>query len=160
MKTRRRSTSACLLACSGIPLRTNQKPLLFTLRTAREMGDLSRIILGTDSPAGSGVQPLGILRMVSMLSSLGEVPAEIAFCFATGNTARMRALDCGIIEVGRSADFVIMDQAQHSPGKNILESVQLGDLPGIGMTIIDGIVRTQRSRNTPPAGKVPEVVPK
>jgi enamidase len=36
--------------------------------------------------------------------------------------------------------------------------VQLGDLPGIGMTIIDGIVRTQRSRNTPPAGKVPEVV--
>jgi len=26
------------------------------------------------------------------------------------------------------------------------------------MTIIDGIVRTQRSRNTPPAGKVPEVV--
>jgi enamidase len=70
----------------------------------------------------------------------------------------MRELDCGLIEVGRSADFVIMDKAQHSPGKNILESVQLGDLPGIGMTIIDGIVRTQRSRNTPPAGKVPEVI--
>ena len=29
---------------------------------------------------------------------------------------------------------------------------------GIGMTIIDGIVRTQRSRNTPPAGRVPEIV--
>ena len=26
------------------------------------------------------------------------------------------------------------------------------------MTIIDGIVRTQRSRNTPPATKVPEIV--
>jgi len=26
------------------------------------------------------------------------------------------------------------------------------------MTIIDGIVRTQRSRNTPPAGKVPEII--
>jgi hypothetical protein len=24
------------------------------------------------------------------------VPAEIAFCFATGNTARMRSLDCGM----------------------------------------------------------------
>ena len=102
-------------------------------------------ILGTDAPAGSGVQPLGILRMVSLLSSLGELPAEIAFCLATGNTARMRALDCGLIEVGRAADFVIMDKAQHSPGKNILESVQLGDLPGVGMTIIDGIVRTQRA---------------
>jgi enamidase len=70
----------------------------------------------------------------------------------------MRALDCGLIEVGRSADFVIMDRAQHSPGKTILESVQLGDLPGIGMTIIDGIVRTQRSRNTPPATRVPVIV--
>ena len=96
----------------------NERSALFTLRTAREMGDLSRIILGTDGPAGSGVQPLGILRMVSMLSSLGDIPAELAFCFATGNTARMRALDCGLIEIGRSADFVIMDKAQHSPGKN------------------------------------------
>jgi len=136
----------------------NERSALYTLRIAREMDDLNRVILGTDAPAGSGVQPLGILRMVSLLSSLGEVPAEIAFCFATGNTARMRALDCGIIEVGRSADFVVMDRAQHSAGKNILDSVRLGDLPGIGMTIIDGIVRTHRSRNTPPATKVPVIV--
>ena len=122
------------------------------------MGDLSRIILGTDAPAGSGVLPLGILRMVAMLSSLGEVPAETAFCFATGNTARMRALDCGLVEIGRAADFVIMDKAQHSPGKTLLDSVRLGDLPGVGMTIIDGVVRTQRSRNTPPATKVPDIV--
>ena len=136
----------------------NERAALYTLRTVREMGDLNRVILGTDAPAGSGVQPLGILRMVSMLSSLGDIPAEIAFCFATGNTARMRALDCGIIETGRAADFVFMDKAQHSAGKNILECVQLGDLPGVGMTIIDGIVRTQRSRNTPPAAMVPEIV--
>ncbi|MGD9836974.1 MAG: amidohydrolase family protein [Afipia sp.] len=136
----------------------NERAALYTLRLAREMKELNRVILGTDAPAGSGVQPLGILRMVSLLSSLGEVPAELAFCFATGNTARMRALDCGIIEPGRAADFVIMDKAQHSAGKNLLESVQLGDLPGIGMTIIDGIVRTQRSRNTPPATNVPEIV--
>jgi enamidase len=51
-----------------------------------------------------------------------------------------------------------MDKAQHSPGKTILDSVRLGDLPGISMTIIDGIVRTQRSRNTPPAGKIAEIV--
>jgi enamidase len=136
----------------------NERAALYTLRIAREMNQLERVILGTDAPAGSGVQPLGILRMVSMLSSLGDVPAEIAFCFATGNTARMRALDCGLIEVGRSADFVFLDKAQHSAGKNLLDSVQLGDLPGIGMTVIDGIVRTQRSRNTPPATSVPEIV--
>ncbi|WP_374251218.1 amidohydrolase family protein [Xanthobacter sp.] len=136
----------------------NERSALYTLRLARELGELQRVILGTDGPAGSGVQPLGILRMVSMLSSLGELPAEEAFCLATGNTARMRALDSGLIEVGRAADFVLMDKAQHSPGTTLLDSVRLGDLPGVCMTIIDGIVRTQRSRNTPPATRMPIVV--
>ena len=136
----------------------NERAALLTLRTAKELGELDRVILGTDAPAGSGVQPLGILRMVALLASLGDVPAEVAFCFATGNTARMRALDCGLIEVGRAADFVFMDRAQHSAGKTLLESVRLGDLPGVGMTVIDGIVRSHRSRNTPPAEKAPAVV--
>jgi enamidase len=136
----------------------NERAALYTLRTAKERGELGRLILGTDGPAGSGVQPLGIVRMVAMLASLGEVPAEVAFCFATGNTARMRALDCGLVEVGRAADFVFMDKAQHSAGRDFLASIGLGDLPGIGMVVIDGIVRVGRSRNTPPAEKVPEVV--
>ena len=136
----------------------NERAALLTLRTAKERNQLHRIILGTDSPAGSGVQPLGILRVIAALSSLGEVPAEIAFCFATGNTARMRKLDSGMIEVGRAADFVFMDAPQHSAGKTLLESVRLGDLPGIGMTVIDGVVRSERSRNTPPAVRVPKIV--
>ncbi|MCF3932435.1 amidohydrolase family protein [Acuticoccus sp. M5D2P5] len=135
----------------------NERAALLTLNTARELKEMERLILGTDGPAGSGVQPLGILRMVALLSSLGNVPAEIAICFATGNTARVRELDCGIIEVGRAADFVIMDQAQHAPGKTILESIEQGNLPGVGMTIIDGVIRSRRSRNTPPAGKIPTV---
>jgi enamidase len=136
----------------------NEKAALFALHTARELGELHRVILGTDSPAGSGVQPLGILRMIAMLSSLGEVPAEQAFCFATGNTSRMRKLDSGLIEVGRPADFALIDKAQHSAGKDMLDSVRLGDLPGVGMVVIDGLVRIGRSRNTPPAEKVAEVV--
>ena len=135
----------------------NERAGLLALRTASELGQLERVILGTDGPAGSGAQPLGILRMVAFLASLGEVPAERAFCFATGNTARMRELDCGLIEVGRSADFVIMDKAQHTSGRDLLDSVNRGDLPGVGMTIIDGVVRTHRSRNTPPATTLPVV---
>ena len=72
----------------------------------------------------------------------------------------MRELDCGLIEVGRAADFVFLDRAQHSAGKTLLDSVRLGDLPGVGMTVIDGIVRTQRSRNTPPADRAPAIVAK
>ncbi len=136
----------------------NERAALLTLRLATELKQLDRVILGTDAPAGSGVQPLGIIRLISMLSSLGEVPAEIAFCFATGNTAKMRKLDCGIIETGRAADFVFLDCAQHSAGKTLLESIRLGDLPGIGMTVIDGVVRSERSRNTPPATRLPKVI--
>ena len=136
----------------------NANSALFALRTARELDQSERVILGTDGPAGSGVQPLGIIRMVAMLSSLGDVPAEIAFCFATGNTARMRDLDCGLIEVGRAADFVFLDRAQHSSGNNLLESVSFGDIPGVGMVVIDGKVASGRSRNTPPADRLPKVV--
>src|SRR5712664_1194702 len=136
----------------------NERAALLTLRTARELKQLDRVILGTDSPAGSGVQPLGVLRMISMLSSLAGVSAEVAVCFATGNTARIRNLDCGLMELGRAATFVMIDKAQHSPGKTVLESIQRGDLPGIGMVIIDGVVSAQRSRNTPPATTVPEIV--
>ncbi len=39
----------------------NQRAALLALRTAKELGQLDRVILGTDSPAGSGVQPLGVL---------------------------------------------------------------------------------------------------
>ena len=153
-------TCLCESCTRGIEIvhNGNERAGLLAMRTAFEIGQPERIILGTDAPAGSGVQPLGILRMIAMLSSLGDIPPEIAFCFATGNTARMRELDSGIVEVGKSADFILIDSAQHAPGKTMLESIHQGNLPGVGMTIIDGIVRTQRSRNTPPAERLPELL--
>jgi len=148
-----RSTRALEIVHNG-----NERAGLLALRTAKELKQLSRVILGTDSPAGSGAQPLGVIRMISLLAALGEIPAEIAICCATGNTARMRSLNCGLIEPGREASFVLMDKAQHSAGKDLLDSIQKGDLPGIGMVVIDGAVSIQRSRNTPPATRVPEIL--
>src|SRR5246127_1056118 len=136
----------------------NERAGLLALRTAGELKQLHRVILGTDSPAGSGVQPLGILRMISLLASLGGIPAEVAICCATGNTAKIRNLNCGLIAPGREATFVLMDKAQHSSGKDLLDSIQKGDLAGVGMVITDGAGSIQRSRNTPPATRVPEVV--
>ncbi len=136
----------------------NERVAIAAAKMALQLKCPHRVILGTDGPAGSGVQPLGILRMIAMLSSLANIPAEIVFCFATGNTARIRELNCGLIEVGREADFVFLDRAQHASGKNILESIQQGDIPGVGMVMIGGIVRSGRSRNTPPATEVPVVV--
>src|SRR5215470_15969094 len=75
----------------------NERAGLLALRTTKELNQLHRVILGTDSPAGSGVQPLGIIRMISLLASLGEIPAEVAICCATVNTAKMRNLNYGLI---------------------------------------------------------------
>ena len=40
----------------------------------------------------------------------------------------------------------------------MLGSIHQGNLPGVGMTVIDGIVRSHRSRNTPPATNLPSVL--
>ena len=137
----------------------NERIAILTAKHAMELKCPHRVILGTDAPAGSGVQPLGILRLIALISSLADIPAEIVFGFATGNIARMRKLKQGLIEVGRPADFVFLDRAQHTAGRDILDSVRLGDIPGVGMVMIDGLVRCGRSRNTPPAIEVPIVVP-
>jgi enamidase len=136
----------------------NERIGILTARHARELKCAERVILGTDGPAGSGVQPLGILRLIALLSSMAEIPAEEVFCYATGNTARLRGLDRGEIAVGRAADLTFLDRAQHSAGDDLLESVQLGDIPGVGMVLIDGVIRCHRSRNTPPAAQIPLVV--
>ncbi|MEY4214928.1 MAG: amidohydrolase family protein [Burkholderiaceae bacterium] len=135
----------------------NERIAILTARHAMELKCPHRVILGTDAPAGSGVQPLGMLRLIALIASMADIPAEIVFGFATGNISRMRALPQGLIEVGRPADFVFMDKAQHSAGTDLLDSIRLGDIPGVGMVMIDGIVRCQRSRNTPPAVEVPVI---
>ncbi len=54
---------------------------------ACELGCPHRVILGTDGPAGSGVQPLGILRMVSLLSSPGAT-SRPSWCSALPRATR------------------------------------------------------------------------
>ena len=120
-----RSTRALEIVHNG-----NERSALLALRTAKDLRQLNRVILGTDSPAGSGVQPLGIIRMISMLSSLGEIPAEVAICLATGNTAKMRNLNCGMVAPGREASFVLMDMAQQSAGKEFARQHSKGRLAG------------------------------
>ncbi|MBV9432321.1 MAG: amidohydrolase family protein, partial [Hyphomicrobiales bacterium] len=135
----------------------NERAALIALDAAKGLGILHKVILGTDAPAGSGVQPLGILRTLVFLSSFGGLAAGEAIALATGNTARIRKLEGGLIAPGMPADFVFLDRPQHSAGKTVSEAIELGDIPGIGMVVIDGVVRIARSRNTPPADKVPQI---
>lgn len=135
----------------------NARSALVALEAAIGSDRLGSVILGTDGPAGSGVQPLGILRMIAHVASLGQLDPAQAFCLATGNTARARGLDHGVIAPGRPADLIAIDAPEGGVAGDALEAVRLGDLPGVGMTMIDGVVTSGRSRNTPPARRVPTV---
>ena len=136
----------------------NGKTALHTLRRAREAKATDRIIIGLDAPSGTGVVPLGILRVLAHLVSLGEVAPEEAVCMATGNTARVYNLSTGVIAPGRDADLCIVDAPIGSQGRTALEALQVGDLFGVSMILIDGQVKIGRSRNTPPATRAAEVV--
>jgi enamidase len=136
----------------------NERSALVALEACQGNRRLHDLLIGTDAPAGSGVQPNGMIRMVTLMASMGGLPAEQAICLASGNIAKKRNLDAGLIAIGKPADFVFMDKPQHSAGKDLLEAMSFGDLPGIGMVIIDGFVRTGRSRSTPPSERAPVIV--
>ena len=136
----------------------NGKTALHTLQRAKEAQALHRIIIGNDAPSGTGVVPLGILRVIAHLASLGGIRPEAAICMATGNTARVYGLPVGVIEPGREADLCIVDAPVGSVGVTALQALTVGDLFGISMVLIDGQIKTGRSRNTPPAARAAEVI--
>ena len=80
----------------------NGRAALHAIGLAREAGALDRVILGNDAPSGTGVVPLGILRTMAHLASLGGIAPETAVCLATGNTARVHRLETGTYR-GRAA---------------------------------------------------------
>jgi enamidase len=136
----------------------NGRAAIVAVKRAAELGALGRVIIGNDAPSGTGVIPLGILRVMAHLASLGDVAPEVAVAMATGNTARVHGLDVGLIAPGRAADIVLVDAPIGSQATTALEALALGDLPGISMALIDGAVMIGRSRNTPPAARAAEIV--
>ena len=136
----------------------NGRAALHALAIAKAAGGLRRIVIGNDAPSGTGVIPLGILRTMAHLASLGGVAPELAVAMATGNTARVHKLDVGVLASGRAADIALVDAPVGSSATSALEALGVGDLPGVSMVLIDGAVAIGRSRNTPPAGRAAEVV--
>jgi enamidase len=131
----------------------NSKMIVDVMEIVKRVKAYPRIIIGNDAPSGTGVIPLGILRVINFLASLCGVKAEEAIAMATGNTARVYKLDRGVVEVGKDADLVIMDAPMGSVGKDALSAIEAGDIPGIAGVMIDGVMKIGVSRNTPPPNR-------
>ncbi len=137
----------------------NLKAALRIMETILEMKAPERIILGTDSPTGSGMEPLGILHLVTTLASLGSVTPDEVLCMATGNTAQAYQLEGGNIKVGALADLTLLDAPLGSAASNALDSISIGDIPSVAMVMIGGDVVVSPSRNTPPPQKTHKIQP-
>jgi len=127
----------------------NLRSALHILKAACEGDALDRVILGTDTPSGTGVMPLGMLKSVCELTSLGGLTAEDGIAIATGNAARVLQTEGGVLEVRAPADVVLIQAPLGASVHSPLDSIQNGDIPGICAVIIDGQIRALRSRNTP-----------
>jgi enamidase len=122
-------------------------------------GAEDRVIIGSDTPTGTGVMPLAMLKTMAELCSLAGVSPEMAWAWSTGNTADVYELASGKVEVGRPADLVVCDAPWGSCADDAAGALRRGDIPGISAVIIDGVVRTLRSRNTPAAARAVSVSP-
>lgn len=131
----------------------NVKAAAEVARLVATRGELGRLVIGTDSPAGSGVQPLGILRVMSWIASLADVPPERVVAMATGNVAALHGLNTGVIAEGREADLLLVDAPQGSQATDALEALVIGDTLAVATAIIDGKPRFEKSRNTPPPSR-------
>lgn len=134
----------------------NLRAALHIVRRARDATALARVCVASDTPTGTGVMPLGVLKSVCELASLGDLPPDVVIALATGNNARAFRLPAGTgtLAVGAPADLVVCDAPSASLAADALTAIARGDIPGISCVVIDGQVRVGRSRNTPMAKRL------
>jgi len=150
-----RESEMALQVCTAGNLRTT----LLCARLAEQHGAFARFIIGTDTPTGSGIMPLGMLYTIAHLASLTEMPPERFICAATGSNARVYGLDSGILAPGKAADVVLIDAPEGGTQTTALAAIKHGDIAAIGAVLTAGVPRfVGRSRNTPATSRRARVV--
>lgn len=122
-------------------------------------GRLGRVVIGSDTPTGTGVMPLGVIKTVAELSSWTDIPPARVWAMASGNCAKVWDLPAGYITPGAAADLVVMDAPWGSTRDDALGALGVGDIPGISAVVTGGEVRALLSRNTPRGARLATVTP-
>jgi enamidase len=129
----------------------NHRALLRVARRACDRGDVGRLIAGSDTPTGVGILPRAILQTAGLLATFLDIPPAQALAVGSGNTARAYRLNTGRVEVGREADMLLIDAPKSSQAADGLGALAIGDLPSVGMVMIDGKIVSLQTSNTLPA---------
>jgi enamidase len=150
-----KESEIALQVCTAGNLRTT----LLCARLAEEHGAFDRFIMGTDTPTGSGVMPLGLLYSIAHCASLTDMAPERFVCAATGSNARVYRLESGFLAAGKAADIVLLDAPDGGTQRTALAAIKHGDIAAIGGVVTAGVPRfVGRSRNTPATTRKAHVV--
>ncbi len=128
----------------------NLRSAIEICHAAIEHDALPRLMIASDTPTGTGMIPLAILRSMAELASLGPLSGRQTIAAATGTVGTVYGLDAGILSVGRPADMIVIDAPLGSAVDDAVAALEIGDLPAVGVVITEGVVRLTKSRNTPP----------
>lgn len=137
----------------------NLRSSLRILEVAADADALGRVVIGSDTPTGTGVMPLGVIKTVAELSSMSALAPEQLWAMASGACAQVWDLPAGELAPGRAADLIVMDAPWGSLANDALGALRRGDIPGISAVVAGGQVRALRSRNTPAAARMATVEP-
>ncbi len=137
----------------------NLQSSLRILQKAHADGKFHRIVIGSDTPTGTGVMPLGVIKTIAELASFSGIDPAKLWAAATGNNARTWDLDSGFVRVGAAADLVVLDAPWGSGKPDALGALSIGDIPGITAVVTAGVLRNLTSRNTPRAARLVSVSP-
>ncbi len=137
----------------------NIRTALMCLELAVEADQYDRFLIATDTPTGTGVMPLGMIKSVVEMACLSRHPPEMMIAAATGNVAKVYRLDNGFIKRGKDADVLVVDAPLGGSQGTALEAIKHGDYPAIAACFTEGIPRyIGRSRNTPPPTRKVEMI--
>jgi enamidase len=115
------------------------------------------VIIGNDAPSGTGVVPLGVLRVLSLIAGMTPIKPEQALCMATGNTARVYKLNRGTVAEGKRSGPRRHGRSHGFRRSGCAVALAAGDVPAVSMVLVDGKIVVNISRNTPPPVKKPTV---
>lgn len=131
----------------------NLRSAIDIARLAADHHQQHRLLIASDTPTGTGVIPLAMVRTMAELVSLGAMDADVAMAASTGNVAAVYGLSAGRLAAGAPADLVVLDSPVGSMAPDWRAALGVGDLPAVAVVVTAGEVRLVRSRNTPPPAK-------
>jgi enamidase len=137
----------------------NIRTAVLCVNLAVENKAFDRLLIATDTPTGTGMMPLGMIKSITEMSTLTDYPAEWMIAAATGNAARVYRLDTGLLRPGKIADLLLVDAPMGGTQSNCLAAIKHGDVWSLVAVFTEGTPRfIGRSRNTPPPLRTPKVI--